>query len=214
MYYKNYAAQQMAKVDSLKSQKSRTLETVKNTNYTLIGNKQYSIAPEQKAKMINEASAEFDAHIQQIFDETAAHLASAKKTAFQALTAAQPVPTADERAQAGDVVNQYERSKDMQKQLKFQQELEHHFENETVKMFPFALAAKEIYSQDEIPTELLDKIAPALPQKRAALQDIDQAENDIEVYQLTSKLVAGGLSAPESIAIKMRLQSLGANPNV
>lgn len=213
--YRKYAESQIGKIQTVKEQKVQALGKIKNTNTTLVGTKLYSVAPEQKAAMTNQAAKEFDAEVKRIISETSAHLSEARKKAFQALTAAQPVPGDSQRAQANDIVKQYARqSSDMQRELKFKNELSAHLENATVRAHPYMLAATEIFGENFVTDEMRDVIAPALKEKRAALQNIQEAVNDMEIFRLSDCLMQGNLSTIDSISIKQQIFDLGGDPNI
>ena len=167
------------------------LEHEGHAEYTMMGIYQIHLSDEQQRQRAeqarnigNQLMEEYRDAEKKAVEEVETFLAELKKEAVQELTAAEPVPTENQLTMIDMIRREYTvpegAALDMVKARKFEQELNFHVDNETVKAFPYWCVAKEIFPETEssaaILNDMYDRIFPDVAEKRKQLEMIEHHE--------------------------------------
>lgn len=168
----------------------------------------------------NEKMQEYRKKAEKLIQEATDHIANVKKAAIQDLTAAEPVPTDVQLRMAEQIKKEYSTdgnvlSLDRVKQ--FESDMNYHVENETVKAYPYYLAAKDIFgdtgSNAEILNTVYNKLFPDIAAKQAVVDGINELEAFFKTAVICHKFdtiqVATEADQLEMIRMKEELQQLG-----
>ena len=199
-----------------------------NSEWTKIYNTPVRMTPEQQASMVelgrdvvNQMNAEYHAEVEKLIQEATEFIATVKKKAVQDLTAAEPLPTDVQLRMAEQIKKEYTSNGNaivIDRAVKFQDDMNFHVENETVKAYPYYLVAKEVFPDDANNRELLDsvylKIFPALAEKKAALKEIEECERffkaSVIIHKFDTITNPTEVDQFEMIRMKQELEELGA----
>lgn len=131
----------------------------------------------------NKIMAEYREALEKLIQETENTITIIKKAAIQDFTAAEPVPTDLQLRMVEQIKKEYSADKGgllLTQVKKFEDEMNYHVENETVKGYPYYLAAKDLFPDDANNAEILNgvymKLFPALVEKKAAIDGIEECE--------------------------------------
>lgn len=220
-------------IDDIRTLYVKTQETIQNIQKQSNSEwtKAYSIpvhmTPEQQERMkelgrdaANKAMQEYREAAEKLIQEATDHIANVKKAAIQDLTAAEPVPTDIQLRMAEQIKKEYSTdgnvlSLDRVKQ--FERDMNYHAENETVKAYPYYMAAKDIFgdsgSNAEILNAVYNKLFPDIAAKQAVVDGINELEAFFKTAVICHKFdtiqVATEADQLEMIRMKEELQQLG-----
>jgi len=199
-----------------------------NSEWTKIYNTPVRMTPEQQASMaelgrdvVNQMNAEYRAEVEKLIQEATEFIATVKKKAVQDLTAAEPLPTDVQLRMAEQIKKEYTTSGNaiaVDRAVKFQDDMNFHVENETVKAYPYYLVAKEVFPDDANNRELLDsvylKIFPEFAERKAALKEIEECERffkaSVIIHKFDTITNPTEVDQLEMIRMKRELNELGA----
>jgi len=199
-----------------------------NSEWTKIYNTPVRMTPEQQASMaelgrdvVNQMNAEYRAEVEKLIQEATEFIATVKKKAVQDLTAAEPLPTDVQLRMAEQIKKEYTTNGNaiaVDRAVKFQDDMNFHVENETVKAYPYYLVAKEVFPDDANNRELLDsvylKIFPEFAERKAALKEIEECERffkaSVIIHKFDTITNPTEVDQLEMIRMKRELNELGA----
>lgn len=187
------------------------------------------MTPEQQAAnaavmqdAANKLNQEYREAAEKAIQEAADTIATVKKAAIQDLAAAEPVPTDVQLRMAEQIKKEYgsgSKALPVDRAKQFEVDMNFHVENETVKAYPFYLAAKDLFPDDGNNANILEsiygKLFPAIAEKQAVLDGINECERFFKAAVITHKLdtiaaVTTEADQFEVIRMKQELQELGA----
>ena len=120
-----------------------------------------------------------------------------KKSAIQDLTAAEPVPTDIQLRMAEQIKKEYRNGNNalsLDRVKQFEADMNYHVENETVKAYPFYLAAKDLFPDNGGNADILNaaymKLFPA--HKLDTITAINSEADQLEVIRLKEELASLG----------------------
>lgn len=90
--------------------------------------------------VVNQMNAEYRAEVEKLIQEATEFIATVKKKAVQDLTAAEPLPTDVQLRMAEQIKKEYTTNGNaiaVDRAVKFQDDMNFHVENETVKAYPY-----------------------------------------------------------------------------
>lgn len=198
-----------------------------NSEWTKIYNIPVRMTAEQQANMatlgrdaVNQMNAEYHSEVEKLIQEATEFVGVVKKKAIQDLIAAEPVPTDVQLRMAEQIKKEYTINGNaiaVDRAVKFQDDMNFHVENETVKAYPYYLAAKEIFPDDTGNSELLDsvylKIFPELAERKAALNEIEECERffktSVIIHKFDTITDPTEVDQLEMIRLKQELADLG-----
>ena len=199
-----------------------------NSEWTKIYNTPVRMTPEQRANMaalgrdvINQMNAEYRAEVEKLIQEATEFIATVKKKAVQDLAAAEPLPTDVQLRMAEQIKKEYTTNGNaiaVDRAVKFQDEMNFHVENETVKAYAYYLVAKELFPDDANNREMLDsvymKIFPEVALRTAALKEIEECERffkaSVIIHKFDTITNPTEVDQLEMIRMKSELNELGA----
>lgn len=186
------------------------------------------MTPEQQAAnaavmrdAANKLISNYQEAVEKAVQEALDFVATVKKTAIQELTAAEPVPTDVQLRMVEQIKKEYSsgsKALPVDKVKQFEADMNFHVENETVKAYPFYLAAKDLFPDDGNNTSILDsiygKLFPAIADKQAVVDGIEECERWFRAAVIIHKLdtISNPTEADqlEIIRLKLELNDLGA----
>lgn len=169
----------------------------------------------------NKLNQEYKEVTEKAVQEATDFLATVKKTAIQDLTAAEPVPTDVQLRMAEQIKKEYSNGNNalsLDRVKQFEADMNYHVENETVKAFPFYLAAKDLFPNNGSNADILNaaymKLFPAITEKQAVLAEVEECERFFRAAIITHKLdtitaINSEADQLEVIRLKEELASLG-----
>lgn len=220
-------------IDDIRTLYVRTQEAVQEiqkqsqSEYTKIYGVPIRMTEEQRAQMsavgqdsVNKLIFEYRETVDKAVQEALDFVATVKKTAVQDLAAAEPVPTDVQLRMAEQIKKKYNSggnvlSIDRVKQ--FETDMNYHVDNETVKAYPYYLAAKDLFPDNgnnaDILNTVYNKLFPAIAEKQAALDGINELETYFKTAVICHKFdtISNPTEADqlEMIRMKEELQQLG-----
>lgn len=183
-------------IDDIRTLYVKTQEQVKEiqkkagSEWTTVYSVPVHMTPEQQAAnaavmqdAANKLISNYQEAVEKAVQEALDFVATVKKTAIQELTAAEPVPTDVQLRMAEQIKKEYgsgSKALPVDRVKQFEADMNFHVENETVKAYPFYLAAKDLFPDDGNNTSILDsiygKLFPAIAEKQAVLDGINECE--------------------------------------
>ncbi len=168
----------------------------------------------------NKIMAEYREAVEKLIQEAEDTLKTVKKAAIQDFTAAEPVPTELQLRMMDQIKKEYSTDKDglnLTQVKKFEDAMNYHVDNETVKAYPYYLAAKDLFPDDTNNAEILNsvymKLFPALAEKKAVIAGIEEYEKFFKTAVICHKLdtISNATEADqfEMIRMKQELAALG-----
>lgn len=169
----------------------------------------------------NKLNQEYREAVEKAIQEAADTIATVKKAAIQDLAAAEPVPTDVQLRMAEQIKKEYgsgSKALSVDRVKQFEADMNFHVENETVKAYPFYLAAKDLFPDDGNNASIFDsiygKLFPAIAEKQAVLDGINECERFFKAAVITHKLdtiaaVTTEADQFEVIRMKQELSELG-----
>lgn len=168
----------------------------------------------------NKLISNYQEAVEKAVQEALDFVATVKKTAIQELTAAEPVPTDVQLRMAEQIKREYSSGGNVlsvDRVKKFETDMNFHVENETVKAYPYYLAAKDLFSEDgnsgDILNAVYNKLFPAIADKQAVVDGIEECEHWFRAAIIIHKLdtISNPTEADqlEIIRLKQELNDLG-----
>lgn len=124
----------------------------------------------------NKIMADYREALEKQIQETENTITIIKKAAIQDFAAAEPVPTDLQLRMVEQIKKEYSADKGgllLTQVKKFEDEMNYHVDNETVKGYPYYLAAKDLFPDDANNVEILNgiymKLFPVLAEKKPLL---------------------------------------------
>lgn len=209
-------------------EKLREIQKKANSEWTTVYNVPVHMTPDQQAAnaavmqdAANKLNQEYKEAVEKAIQEAANTIAAEKKSAIQDLTAAEPVPTDVQLRMAEQIKKEYSSGNNalsLDRVKQFEADMNYHVENETVKAYPFYLAAKDLFPDNGGNADILNaayiKLFPAIAEKRSVLDGIGECERFFRAAIITHKLdtitaINSEADQLEVIRLKEELASLG-----
>lgn len=209
-------------------EKLQDMQKKASSEWTTVYSFPVHITPEQQAVNAaamrdeeNKLNQEYREAVEKKIQETTDTIAAVKKAAIQDVTAAEPVPTDVQLRMAEQIKKEYSSGNNalsLDRVKQFEADMNFHVDNETVKAYPYYLAAKDLFPDDGSNADVLNaaytKLFPAIAEKKAVLDGIEECERWFRATVIMHKLDA--ISNPtetdqlEIIRMKDELADLGA----
>lgn len=218
-------------IEDIRSKYVKTQEALQdiqkkaNSEWTTVYSIPVHMTPEQQeatAGVMREAAnqllAAYREDVEKLVQEATDTIAAEKKVIIQALTAAEPVPTDVQLRMAEQIKKEYGSNGNalsLDRVKQFESDMNYHVDNETVKGYPYYLVAVELFPGNaEILDEVYAKLFPAIPEKKAALADVEECERFFKTAVIIHKFdtISNPTEADqlEMIRMKQELAELGA----
>lgn len=170
--------------------------------------------------VVNKIMAEYHDALDKLIREAEDTIATVKKAAIQDFTAAEPVPTELQLRMMEQIKKEYATDKDglnLTQVKKFEDAMNYHVDNETVKAYPYYLAAKDLFPDDANNAEILNgvymRLFPALTERQAVIDGIAECEKFFKTAVICHKMdtISNATEADqfETIRMKQELAALG-----
>ena len=168
----------------------------------------------------NKIMAEYKETLEKFIRDAEDTIASVKKAAIQDFVAAEPVPTELQLRMVDQIKKEYSADRgglSLVQVKKFESALNYHTDNETIKAYPYYLAAKDLFPDDANNTEILAGIYmkqfPTLAEKKAVIDGIEECERFFKTAVICHKMdtIANATEVDqlEVIRMKQELAALG-----
>ena len=209
-------------------EKLREIQKKANSEWTTVYNVPVHMTPDQQAAnaavmqdAANKLNQEYKEAVEKAIQEATDAIATIKKSAIQDLTAAEPVPTDIQLRMAEQIKKEYRSGNNalsLDRVKQFEADMKYHVENETVKAYPFYLAAKDLFPDNGGNADILNaaymKLFPAITEKQSVLDEIGECERFFRAAIITHKLdtitaINSEADQLEVIRLKEELASLG-----
>lgn len=203
-------------------EKLREIQKKANSEWTTVYNVPVHMTPDQQAAnaavmqdAANKLNQEYKEAVEKAIQEATDTIAAVKKSAIQDLTAAEPIPTDVQLRMAEQIKKEYSSGNNalsLDRVKQFEADMNYHVENETVKAYPFYLAAKDLFPDNGGNAYM--KLFPAIAEKQSVLDEIGDCERFFRATIITHKLdtitaINSEADQLEVIRLKEELASLG-----
>lgn len=169
---------------------------------------------------VNKLMQDYREKIDQLMQEAENFIAEVKKAAVQDLVAAEPVPTDVQLRMVDQIKREYHQTGKNELNLvevrKFENAMNYHVENGTVKAYPYYLAALEMFPEkanDDILDNIYKKLFPAVEEKKAVFAGIEECERFFKTSVICHKMDTispeTAVDQLEIIRMKQELAALG-----
>lgn len=213
-------------------EKLQEIQKKASSEWTTVYNIPVHMTPEQQATNVavmqdaaNKLNQEYRESVEKMILEAEDTLKTIKKTAIQDLTAAEPVPTDVQLRMAEQIKKEYSSGNNalsLDRVKQFETDMNYHVDNETVKAYPFYLAAKDLFPDDgnnaDILNTIYNKLFPEIAEKQAVIDGIEECERFFRAAIITHKFdtISNPTEADqlEMIRMKLELNELGKIGNL
>lgn len=218
-------------IDDIRTLYVKTQETIQdiqkqsNSGWTKVYSIPVHMTPEQQERMeeigrdaANKAMQEYREAAEKLIQEATDHIAYVKKAAIQDLTAAEPVPTDVQLRMAEQIKKEYSKDGNAlspDRAHQFEADMNYHVENETVKAYPYYLAATDIFGSAgaERLDDIYNRLFPEIAEKQAVVDGINEVEVFFKTAMICHKFdtmqTATEADQLEMIRLKNELQQMG-----
>lgn len=208
-------------------EKVHELKKQSKSEWTTVYSVPVHMTPEQQAAnaavmqdAANRLNTEYKEAVEKMVQEAFDFVATVKKAAIQDLTAAEPFPTDVQLRMVEQIKKEYSSGNNalsLDRVKQFESDMNYHVENETVKAYPFYLAAKDLFPDDGSNADILNsvylKLFPAIAEKQAVVDGIEDCERYFKAavicYKFDTVREPTEADQLEMIRMKQELNDLG-----